>query len=89
MCNGTTIPRQFMHSVIQAFVGPYTSDTLKFENLDCNSSRYTVNIGESGTGMNSLFQRAKMSRLYRLSRNHSKKMRKKLPRKCRRMLVVQ
>src|SRR4029077_8077439 len=42
----------------------------------------------SGSVTDSFFQRPKMSLLYRLSRNHSKKMEQKLQRKCRRILVV-
>jgi hypothetical protein len=42
----------------------------------------------SGSVTDSFFRRPKMSLLYRLSRNHSKKMEQKLQRKCRRMLVV-
>lgn len=57
VCNGTTIPRQFMRNLIQAFVGAYVSDVLKFEDLDCNSSRYAVNIGTSGTSKRTVWNR--------------------------------
>jgi hypothetical protein len=57
VCNGTTIPRQFMHNLIRAFVGALASDFLRFENLNCNSSRYSVNLGESGTGKRLVFER--------------------------------
>lgn len=57
VCNGTTIPRQFMRNVIQAFVGSYLSDTLRFKNLDCNSSEYAVNIGTTGTSKRLVWNR--------------------------------
>jgi hypothetical protein len=42
----------------------------------------------SGSVTDSFFRRPKMSLLYRLSRNHSKKREQRLRRKCRRMLLV-
>jgi hypothetical protein len=57
VCNGTTIPRQFMHNLIRAFVGALASDFLRFEGLTCNSSRYAVNLGESGTGKRLVLER--------------------------------
>jgi hypothetical protein len=57
VCNGTTIPRQFMHNLIRGFVGALASGFLRFEGLNCNSSRYSVNLGESGTGKRLVFER--------------------------------
>jgi hypothetical protein len=57
VCNGTTIPRQFMHNVLKSFVGALASDRLKFDNIDCNSCRYAVNIGTSGTSKRTVWDR--------------------------------
>ena len=57
VCNGTTIPRQFMHNVIKTFVGALVSEHLKFDNLDCNSCQYSVNIGASGTSKRTVWNR--------------------------------
>jgi len=57
VCNQTTIPRQFMHNVVKSFVGALVSDRLKFDNLDCNTCRYAVNIGTSGTSKRTVWDR--------------------------------
>jgi hypothetical protein len=57
VCNGTTIPRQFMHNVIKTFVGALASGKLRFDGIDCNSCRYGVNIGESGTSKRTVWDR--------------------------------
>jgi putative DNA primase/helicase len=57
VCNGTTIPRQFMHNVIKTFAGALASEHLKFDNLDCNSCQYSVNIGTSGTSKRTVWNR--------------------------------
>jgi hypothetical protein len=57
VCNGTTIPRQFMHRLIRTFVRTLASPFLKFENLRCNPTSYANNIGESGTGKRLVLER--------------------------------
>jgi integrase len=83
-CAGNAVLRTSTTSGWRTSRKPCLRSTCTFtRNCSCDSMK----LSELAT--DSLFRRAKMSQLYRLSRNRNRKMPKKSQRKCRRMLVVQ
>jgi len=49
VCEGTTIPPQFVYLATRVYAGAYMSTTLKLSGVDCDTCVYGVNIGETGT----------------------------------------
>jgi hypothetical protein len=50
VCDGTTIPRQFVFLAAKVYIGARMAGHTSFEGLDCDSRYYATVVGETGTG---------------------------------------
>lgn len=64
ICDGTTIPRQYVFLAAKVFLGARKANAMRFENIEDNSCYYGAVIGPTGTGKGLSWKRL-MNRLFK------------------------
>jgi putative DNA primase/helicase len=66
ICDGTTIPRQYVFLAAKVFLGARKANAMRFENIEDNSCYYGAVIGPTGTGKGLSWKRL-MNRLFKVT----------------------